>query len=392
MTAEVQRAEVHAARPEDAEAVLETLCLAFGLDADAARPIFYGDPYYDLSFKRVLSVPGSGGVSCLTVVPTLLRIGGVPVPAAGVAGVATRPAFQRRGHAAALLAATVPALSSELGFSLALLHPVSASFYRRFGWEFASRSVRWLAAPSSLPSSSEAGGVRSVQDCDWLAIARLYDAETCAGTGSFARDPRRWQLTRLPVPGRETFVYECGGEIAGYCVLERSDVLLLLEAVGQTADARRGLVGFLARQPDALLEWAASPALLNKFGLPWAGLPLDPGVMLRIVSLEAALTALHPALYAPVLTQHGAALTIHASDDLCPANTRPLRLTPDGVSCSADTPAPWLRADIRTLARLYMGDLLPSEAPISVDSPQTLRLADRLFPKREPYVAPLDQF
>ena len=385
--------DIRGARPEDAEAVLETLCLAFGLDMDAARPIFYGDPYYDLSHKRVLSVPGSGLVSCLTVVPTRLRIGGVPVPAAGVAGVATRPAFQRRGYAAALLAATVPALSAELGFPLALLHPVSAPFYRRFGWEYASRSVRWLAAPASLPNAPDTDYVRPVQDADWPAIARLHNAETRTDTGSFARDPRRWQIVRLPVPGRETFVSESNGALTGYGILERSDVLHLLEIVGQTEDAQRGLVGFLARQPDALIEWAASPALLDKFGLSWAGLPLDPGVMLRLVNLDAALTALHPALYAPVLMERGATLTIHGDDDLCPANTRPLLLTPDGV-CSAGGVAsgPWLRADIRTLAQLYTGDLLPSEAPVSVDSPQTLRLADRLFPKRDPYVAPLDQF
>jgi predicted acetyltransferase len=66
------------------------------------------------------------------------------------------------------------------------------------------------------------------------------------------------------------------------------------------------------------------------------------------------------------------------------------------VSPAAGTSGPWLRADIRVLARLYLGDLLPSEAAdaeaLFVDDPQTLLLADRLFPRREPYVAPLDQF
>ncbi len=387
---------VRPARPEDAEAVLEILCQAFGLDTDAARPVFYSDPYYDLSHKRVLSVPGTGPVSCLTVVPTLLRIGGVVVPAAGVAGVATRPAFQRRGYAAALLAATVPALYTEMSFPVALLHPVSAPFYQRFGWEFASRHVRWLSAPSSLPQHSEAAYVRPVQGGDWPAIAALHDAETSSRTGSFARDTRRWQLIRLPVPNRETFVYEQGGAIAGYSVFERHDVLHLLEFVGRTAEARRGLVGFLARQSDALIEWSASPALLDHFGLSWAGLPLDPGVMLRIIDLEAALSSLHSEHFAPILGEMGASLAIYTSDDLCPRNTRPLRLTSEGVFPTDSPAGPWLRAGIRVLARLCFGDLLPSEATaenaLSVDSPQTLLLADRLFPRREPYVAPLDQF
>lgn len=389
-------ADIRAARPEDAEAVLEILCLAFGLDTDAARPIFYGDPYYDLSLKRVLSLPGTGPVSCLTVVPTQLCIGGVVVPAAGVAGVATRPAFQRRGSAAALLTATVPALYAELGFPVALLHPVSAPFYRQFGWEYASRHVRWLSAPSSLPPRADAVCVRPASDADWPAITALHDAETRIETGAFARDSRRWQLIRLPVPGRETFVHEQQGVISGYCILERHDVLHLLELVGLTEDARRGLVGFLARLPDALIEWSTSPALLDRFGLSWAGLPLEPGVMLRIVDLEAALSLLHPVHFGPILVEHGASLTIYADDELCSGNTRPLRLTSDGAFPADNIDGPQLRADIRVLARLYLGDLLPSEAAaegaLTVDCPQTLLLADRLFPRRNPYVAPLDQF
>lgn len=385
-----------AARPEEAEAVLEILGLAFGLDIGAARPIFYSDPFYDLSHKRVLPLPGAGIVSCLTVVPTQLRIGGVPVPAGGVAGVATRPAFQRRGHAAALLAATVPALWSELGYPLSLLHPVSAPFYRRFGWEEASRQVRWLSAPASLPVSAEADHVRPVAADDWPVLARLHERLSCAETGTFQRDTRRWQLIAMPLPNRETFVYEQRGQITGYLVCERHDILHLLEMLGATADARRGLLGFLARRTDALIEWATSPALLHEFGLPEIGLTREPGVMLRIVDLEAALTALHAAHFAPVLAEHGQAVTVHATDPLCPQNARPLRLTAAGVQPDLSADGPWLRADIRVLARLYLGDLLPSEAAavnlLTTDSPHTSALADRLFPRRRPYVAPLDQF
>src|ERR1700712_1270794 len=85
-----------AARAAETEAVLETLCAAFALNADAARPIFYADPYYDLTYKRVLLTPQAGIVSCLTIVPALIRVGGIPVPAGGIAGVATHPKYQRQ--------------------------------------------------------------------------------------------------------------------------------------------------------------------------------------------------------------------------------------------------------------------------------------------------------
>lgn len=383
-----------AARPAEAEAVLETLCAAFDLNAEAARPIFYADPYYDLSHKRVLVTPPAGIVSCLTVVPALLRVGGVPVAAGGVAGVATRPECQRRGHAAALLEATVPALWDELGYPLSLLHPVSAPFYRRFGWETASRTVRWSAVPSALPRHLEAARIRPAAPADWPAIREIQAELTRAEAGACVRDDRRWRLIGLPVPGREAFVYCEGGLVLGYLVWERRDTLFLLETHGLTLAARRGLAGHLAFRPEPTVEWPASPALVEQSGLPGGG-PSEPGVMLRIVDLAAALAAVHPALYAPALAEAGRTLTVRATDTGRPANTRPLRLTPDGVAPGTGHDAAWLRADIRILAQLYLGYRSASEAAerglVACDSPATLALADRLFPARQPHVAPLDQ-
>ena len=188
-----------------------------------------------------------------------------------------------------------------------------------------------------------------------------------------------------------------GGSITGYCIWDRQDALHLLELIASTDDAQRGLLGFLARQPDALIEWSASPTLLTEFGLPGQGLPPEPGVMLRIVDLEAALSALHSAHYAPMLAKHDTSLTLHAADSLCPQNTRPLRLTADGIVPGAVSDSEWLRADIRVVGpSLLRGLVLPSEAAaenlLVASSPQTLRLAGHLFPLRAPYVAPLDQF
>ncbi len=392
--ARVVRPFARAARPAEAEAVLETLCAAFDLNADAARPIFYADPYYDLTHKRVLVMPQMGIVSCLTVVPTFLQVGGVPVLAGGIAGVASRPECQRRGHAAALLEATVPALWDELGYPLSLLHPLSAPFYRRFGWETASRSLRWSAVPSSLPRHPEAARVRPAGPCDWPVIHEIQADLTRTETGASVRDDRRWRLIGLPVPGREAFVYDEDGLVLGYLIWERRETLFLLEMHGRTLDARRGLAGWLARQPQPTVEWLVSPTLLERFGLPVSG-PSEPDVMLRIVDLAAALAAVHPALYAPALGEAGRTLTVRATDTGRAANTRPLRLTPDGIVSGTGHDAAWLRADIRILAQLYLGYRTPSEAAglgLAVcDSPPTLVLADRLFPARLPYVPPLDQ-
>ena len=388
-------AEVRAVCPDEAEAVLETLCAAFDLNVEAARPIFYGDPFYDLSHKRLLSLPEVGLVSCLTVVPTILRVGGVPVTACGVAGVATRPEYQRRGYAGALLEATVPALWEELGYSLALLHPLSAPFYRVFGWETASSLLLWSSVPSSLPRFAEAASVRPALDTDWPAIAQVHAELTQEETGACVRDSRRWSLIALPVPSREAFVYEDASGITGYGLWERRETLFLLEMYARTPEARRGLLGFLAHQPEPTVQWPAPAAGLAQFGLPLAECSPEPDAMLRIVDLAAAFAAVHAPLYAPVLAADRATLTIRATDNGRPANTLPIRLTPDGVEPGSARDPAWLRADIRILSQLYLGYCTPAEAAecglVTCDSLATLDLADRLFPSRTPYMAPLDQ-
>lgn len=387
---------IRAALPAEAEAVLETLCAAFDLNVDAARPIFLGDPFYDLSHKRVLALPELGIVSCLTVVPSPISLGAVLVPACGVAGVATRPEYQRRGYAAALLEATVPNLWNELGYPLAFLHPISAPFYRVHGWEYASQSVHWTATPSSLPRCSKSASVRPATGYDWPVIQSLHDELTRAETGSSRRDWRRWGLIALPIPGREAVVVEdTDGGLSGYAIWERRESLSLLEMHGRTPESRATLVGCLAQQPEAKLEWQTSPVLLGAFGLPLAAHSPEPDAMLRIVHLPAALAAVHAALYAPVLTESNASLTLRATDTLIPANALPLRLTRDAIVPGSVRDASWLRADIRILAQLYLGYRTPSEASscglITCDSPETLALADQLFPARAPFIAPLDQ-
>ncbi len=385
----------HAARPEDAENALHTLCAAFELDADLARPIFYGDPYFELSHKRLLSLPDAGVVSALTIVPTRLRVGGVPVPCGGVAGVATRPEWQRRGYAGSLLSQTVTDLWDDLGYPLSLLHPVSAPFYRQFGWEYATHDFLWQAVPAALPRHPEARHVRPARDTDWPIICDLASKLTASDTGAFARDLRRWSLIRLPLPGREAYVFDAAGTVTGYALWERTDTLTVLEMHGQTAEARHGLCGLLASQPELMASWRAAPAHIAAFGLAPSPDPPTPGVMLRIVDLAGALSAVHERLYGAVLRDEGTTLTLRASDLVRAANTAPVRLSGAGIEPGSPRDRPWLRADIRVLAQLYLGYQTPSEAHtlglVSCDSPETLALADRLFPTRLPVIAPLDQ-
>ena len=397
--------EIRAARPEEADEVLRVLCAAFGLSFDAARPIYYQDPYYLLSHKRLLRTPAHGIVSCLTVIPTQIRVGAAWVPMGGIAGMATRPDRQGQGWGSRLLAATVPAISAEMGYPLSGLFPAEEKFYRRIGWETASRATRWHGRPGDLSTVKGIEFVRPLDlshSGDRAAVRALY--QKADWTGACARDDRRWRIIGTPLLPREWIVYQVPGErIKGYGIYEESIVddkrgLHLLELHGATPEARDTLMAFLAERATQChtLEWTTSEAEVKAFGLGERGLDQETGMMLRLTDLTAALEAIHPANLAPVLAIGWRSLTVQASDTLLPQNERPVRLTPAGIRSGADTDTDWIAADIRSLAQIYFGYCTPTEAHrqgcLRASSPEALRLADELFPARSPFVAPLDKF
>lgn len=393
---------VRAARPDEVERALSVICAAFQIDCDAARPLYYQDPFFDLSHKRVLYASDGELSSCLTVVPATLLIGGVPVPLGGIAGVSTLPARQGQGHASRLLAATVGALADELGFAVSALFPLSYDYYRRFGWETASDAARWTGIPADLPRCAEADRVRLTQTPEARrAIRELHQTAAQGRTGACLRDARRWRVIEEMSPDRETAIYESPlGLMEGYLLLERRwededrQTLCVQELHGLTSEARRALVGWLSRQAADAVEWLAAPSDLQEFGLG-ESVP-EAGMMLRLCDLPAALRLLHSAHFGAVLGREGRILTLRATDALRPENERPVRLTPDGIEVGSADDLDWIAADIRQFAQLYTGYVLPSEAAsrglLTASSPEALALADSLFPLRRPFVAPADQF
>lgn len=396
-------AVVRAARPADAEALLRVLCAAFGMDADAARPLFYADPFYDLSHKRVLVCAPAGVVSCLTVLPATLLLGGAAIPAGGIAGVATLPAHQGRGYASRLLTSTIHALADELKYPLCALFPVSDDYYRRLGWETASRAACWTG---TLPGTGEIAPnshVRRTAPQDFPAIRGLHEAASPAQTGLCRRDPRRWRVLETMTPTWEWSLFTHNNIPTGYAAWERSEAVdspaRIHELITLTPEARRALLSFLAREGGAqtMWQWIRAPSDAQPMGAPPpdARVTAAPGMMLRITDLLAAMRCLHPA-FAPVLAQAGRALTVLAADPQRPGNERPVRLTASGVVPGRTADREWIRASIGALAQFYTGYVLPSElaerGALQASSSDALSLADQCFPLRDSFIAPADQF
>lgn len=415
MANETSLVQARAARPDDVEPMLRVLCAAFAMDLEAARPLFYEDPFFDLTHKRIVVSPADGLVSCLTVIPSKMRIGASVVPVGGIAGVATAPASQRKGYGGLLLSATVGALADELSYPVAALFPYSYSFYRKFGWAAASRSALWSGPTSCLPHNGEADSVRPVRQeagQDQAAIHRLHDSETTLHTGTFLRDQRHWNVIETLTPTRQAMIYEQhSGAVEGYIFFEeRPDKdppsIIVHEMHASTDRARRGLIGFLARKESDYphIEWDSSPEMLSRFKLlaldcideVHPQISLNPGIMLRLTDLPNALMRLHDAQFASVLNAYPGTITIRATDQIRPQNERPIRLHKSGIHPGSFSDRDWISAPITVLAQLYIGYRTPSDAAavgeLQASSPETLGLADLLFPQRNPFATSVDQF
>ncbi|MEO7720096.1 MAG: GNAT family N-acetyltransferase [Capsulimonas sp.] len=401
--------QVRAPFPNEAEQVLHILCDAFHLRVDAARPIFANDPFFDLSHKRVLTTKAHGLVACLTIVPARVRVGSAWIPFGGIAGVATLPERQRQGYAGELLQGALRSLAGELHYPLSGLFTDLPNYYRRFGWEYATRNCVLKSPLAALPKYGGADYVRIAAMHDAPAqkqIASVHAATLSARpSGAFERDKRRWDVIRRFLPGVKIALYQHDGPATGYAIFEETpNELRVHEFHGCDQVAERALIGFLATRGARRLEWAAPLSEIQRLGLQEyacgtepLSIEVQPDMMVRVADVAAALAAAHSANFAPVLNASQQTLTVIVNDDpICPDNRNPIRITSQGLEPGSQDDALWISLGIAAFGRLFLGyhdaSTIQALGLLTASQPEALATADRLFPARDPFVAMPDRF
>ncbi|HZO92107.1 MAG TPA: GNAT family N-acetyltransferase [Chthonomonadaceae bacterium] len=417
--------EIGAVRPEELDTMLGIMCESFGLPFDAAREVFYDDPYFAIENKRVLRVNGQIA-SCLTIVEAACWLGFGVARLGGIAGVATAPALRRRGYAGCLLAATLRTLD-ERGYALSALFPFAYDYYRKFGWELAGFAHRYLTAPANLFAYPEARYVRLARPEDIPHLQRLYDAASRGQTLRCLRDARRWQYILDHIKQRVVYspdkstvegylLYEfrpgtLGGEegMVGGMPLPLS--LRVLEMCVGTPAARRGLVGHLAAQTRVgCIEYASTWEDLADGGLLQPGIAsgkdslasvdIVPSVMTRVINLGRALEALRPNWAG----FHGTlALVMH--DPLSASGTAAALIVGTGsgkpqvreVEAAALSARPdRVEGEVGAWSQVIVGRLSGEDACalglLRASTPRALERMARLFPRRTPFLPAPDHF
>ena len=161
-----------------------------------------------------------------------------------------------------------------------------------------------------------------------------------------------------------------------------------------TPEARKALISFAAAfDPTAFaVKYSVPrgeplhPHLPNSF----VDTRINPGFMLRLVSVERALRLL--ACRSDVL---GAPRVLEVEDDVIAENAGEYVIGGNGVVRDAEVEER-VALDVRQLAQLYAGYLsarqLAHQDKLQPNSVEALELLERFFPPSDPYVSPPDDF
>jgi predicted acetyltransferase len=323
-----------------------------------------------------VALDGGEVVAALRVFDLVERMNGAEFPMGGVTSVACYPEQRRKGHVGRLLVDALAGMR-ERGQALSALHTPHPSLYRKFGYMDAEIHARYTWKPKQIAPYNTAqpagGGVRVTED-DWKLLDVVYERAAVGRTGWLRRTERWWKegvFRGLYDPERKlrdvVAWYGRDGEAEGYAAYAslgdiEKRTLEIGEFVALTPDAYVGLLGYIGSHDlHHEISWQGPiddplPVAVNDSSL--LDREIFDGYMLRVVDVEAAVTARPAALGAP-----DGAFTVGIRDEVCPWNDGTWRIENTGGSLSvAKGGAPEVTMDAATFAAVYNGYLRASDA------------------------------
>ncbi|MBA3842054.1 MAG: GNAT family N-acetyltransferase [Actinobacteria bacterium] len=296
--------------------------------------------------------------------------GGGSVPAGGVTIVGVLPTHRRRGVLTAMMRAQLADCRAR-GDAVAYLWASEATIYGRFGYGLASRqgSVELVKDRTRFVAPFEPRGSMRLLDLDEAVqlFPPLYEQVFAQRPGMFSRDAAWWETRRLnDDPSRRRgagplnrALLELDGKPAGYALYRvaqewafgsSSGKVTIQEVVTPTPEATRELWRWLldfdwTSKFDADLLPLDHPLFLLLAEPRRMQFRVDDGVWVRILDIEAALTA---------RSYNGDESTVlELADAFMPENAGRWRVGSAGVSRTED--AADLRLDITGLGTVYLG-------------------------------------
>jgi len=214
-------------------------------------------------------------VSTVTILPRPIRILGHTIPAGGLAGLYTDPAFRRRGIASALLERACDAMRGR-GLELALVFPAAppatTAFFEKRGFSVWAGQRTILRRDPKGPAAREGGAadeltlepVGAGDERVLQSVKSIHAAYAASRSGIVARDDGLWKESlAMPSGAREEFwIARRGGLAVAYARASIVDDVFTITEFGRFEDGADALAKLVAsllepREEDPLIPAGA---------------------------------------------------------------------------------------------------------------------------------------
>ena len=295
--------------------------------------------------------------SVYTLFPFEMYLAGKRVKMGGLAGIASKPEYRRRGHIARLLEDALEQLRVA-GVGWCLEYPFDSRFYARYGWQ-SVHSGALVEVPSERFLVGRAPNAVRLKAEDVQQLKPIHKRWARGYNFTLSRDdgarPEWSRLVQRPWKERERFIYKLE---EAYCLLEFRDkaeqtVLEVHDYAYSSPAGRRDLFAFLGSfygQVDVISLHLPSdePRLLD-----WQAYVRKNthALQARVVDVTLALEALP----CPFETS----FVLRVEDDFCDWNSQVFQVTlgEKNKVAQGQSTSPDLSLDIRALALLLSGSL-----------------------------------
>ncbi|MEJ2184402.1 MAG: GNAT family N-acetyltransferase [Gemmatimonadota bacterium] len=405
---------IRAAKHDDISAIAELWCHAFPGHRsfeERAQLLEQGGRHGGL--ETVAVADEDGVVGAYKLLRLTQYITGAALPTAGLAAVAVSHSHRRQGLGRQLCGHALRS-ARERGDVLSALYPFRPAFYHALGWGLVARLHRHRFRTATLPEGPRRRRpVRLAGPEDLARIAACYGRVAERSNGPLRRDEALWH-NRLgggpviePIRARDSrdpaawrarrrgglhiLVHDDDG-VAGYLLARYREgpperrALHIVELIAERRGVYAELLGWVSSQRDQWpvtvydarpaerlehrLTQPRSPGERNRRRLWFPSAHMLQGPMLRIVNIEGAFAgrrwwAARPG--APDDGRERCVVRIEVDDPELPENRGPwvLRLAGQEMEmrpADDERVDASLTLDAATLARVYAGELSPSEA------------------------------
>ncbi len=339
--------------------------------------------------NTLVTVEGNRVCSCLQMLPYRMQLRGRPVDVSYIVGVATRPEYRGRGHAARLLQYADTILRKR-NIHCSILLPFQYDFYQKYGWEICYDLLIYREMEAPKTTGKIAGSYRRLGTRDRKILSDCYLHFMRGFHGYLIRNQNDWEkvLRDLELDHGTGFCYLQDNLITGYILYTIHDKeLCIRELIYQNPEAKEALLqlAFHHMGQVSRILWKAPSTDTTYLSMKDSRgkLEKETFVMGRIHNIIGALSG---------IPFPGDPFVLRVSDPMIPGNNGCylLKEKDAALNIAATGKEPDVRMDIRTLTQLLWGfgtaDSSLAEGRLECREDRVLTSLGALFPPRNNFM------